>query len=148
LTPRFTTFTTGFVLKWECDWPSDKSGQLSNDPNDPGGTTKFGIDKASHPGVDVANLTINGALSIYFLEWTADGCGAMAPSMGEVFFDAAVNCGVSRAKQFAFGGDALSSVVAREAFYRRLATARPNLARYLKGWLDRTEDLKKFLALS
>lgn len=35
---------------------------------------------------------------------------------------------------------------ARDAFYRRLAERRPASARFLKGWLNRTADLRRLLA--
>jgi len=40
-----------------------------NDPDDPGGHTKYGISKAAYPGVDIANLTIPGAQEIYLRDW-------------------------------------------------------------------------------
>ena len=36
-------------------------GGYVNDPDDPGGETNFGIAKRSHPDVDIANLTKDGA---------------------------------------------------------------------------------------
>ena len=38
---------------------------VSDDPDDPGGLTKYGISKVNHPEVDVANLTLEGAKAIY-----------------------------------------------------------------------------------
>ena len=40
-------------------------GGYVNDPDDPGGETNFGIAKRSHPDVDIANLTKDGAKEIY-----------------------------------------------------------------------------------
>jgi lysozyme family protein len=40
-------------------------GGYSNDPNDPGGETNFGISKRSYPDVDIKNLTREGAKEIY-----------------------------------------------------------------------------------
>lgn len=40
-------------------------GGYSNDPDDRGGETKFGISKRSYPNVDIKNLTVEGALTIY-----------------------------------------------------------------------------------
>ena len=39
-------------------------GGYVNDPVDPGGETNFGIAKRSHPDVDIANLTKEGAKEI------------------------------------------------------------------------------------
>ena len=40
-------------------------GGYVNDPDDPGGETNFGVAKRSHPDVDIANLTKDGAKEIY-----------------------------------------------------------------------------------
>lgn len=147
MTTRFLNFCNGFVLPHECGWPSDKSGQPSNDPRDPGGYTRFGIDQRSHPNVDVRDLTYPQALDLYAQDWTTDGCETMAPKLGEVFYDAAVNCGLSRAKQFLAASTGWSDYIdAREAFYRRLVKARPALSKFLPGWINRTADLRRYLA--
>lgn len=40
-------------------------GGYVNNPDDPGGETKFGISKLSYPDLDIANLTIEQATQIY-----------------------------------------------------------------------------------
>ena len=40
-------------------------GEYVNDPQDPGGETKFGISKRSYPQLDIKNLTIDQAQNIY-----------------------------------------------------------------------------------
>jgi len=40
-------------------------GGYVNNPNDPGGETKYGISKSSYPNVDIKNLTVEGATAIY-----------------------------------------------------------------------------------
>jgi lysozyme family protein len=148
MTPRCANFLP-FVLKWECNWPEDKTGELSNDPRDPGGLTRWGIDQRAHPAVDVRNLTYDDATAIYAQEWNKEGCEALAPRLGEAFYDACVNCGLSRANQFLVASsDWQGFIDAREAFYRRLAAARPALGKFLEGWLNRTADLRKYLATS
>ena len=44
-------------------------GGYVNDPNDPGGETKYGISKRSYPSVDIRNLTKEQAKSIYFRDF-------------------------------------------------------------------------------
>ena len=39
--------------------------RLVNDPDDPGGLTKWGISKRAHPDEDIANLTLDDAIRIY-----------------------------------------------------------------------------------
>jgi len=70
---RFDSFLP-FIYKWEC--VRDKKGNVisESDPSDPGGLTKYGIDKASHPHVDIKNLTEPQARAIYQDEWNK--CGA------------------------------------------------------------------------
>ena len=40
-----------------------------NDPNDPGGETKYGISKKSYPHMDIENLTLDQAKEIYYKDW-------------------------------------------------------------------------------
>jgi len=70
-----------------------------NDPDDPGGETKYGISKRSYPDVDIKNLTPEHAKRIYFRDWWEP------LSLTEVFnqelasqiFKFAVNAGIHRA---------------------------------------------------
>ena len=43
----------------------EHEGGYVNDPDDPGGETKFGIAKKFNPDVDIKNLTKEGAKEIY-----------------------------------------------------------------------------------
>ena len=150
---RFETFLP-FIFRWECCYARGHYGDLNfvvseNEANDPGGLTKFGIDAASHRNVDVAHLTVASATEIYQREWEASGAEDMPAKLGEVFFNACVNCGVGRAHSLlhdpATHNDAGSFLDAQEAFYRHLVEARPKLKGFLKGWLNRVNDLRKFL---
>ena len=42
-----------------------REGGYVNDPDDPGGETKYGISKRAHPDVDIASLTPESAAEIY-----------------------------------------------------------------------------------
>ena len=142
MTKRFNSFID-FVL--------DHEGRYyENDKNDPGGETHFGIDKRSHPKVDIKNLTEDGAREIYFSEWQSARCGALAPRLGEVHFDSVVNTGSGRAKRFlaASHNDPKKYNDERIAFYERLVAAKPKFARYLKGWKRRVYDLNKYLSIT
>jgi lysozyme family protein len=73
-------------------------GGYVDDPNDPGGETKYGISKAAHPTLDIKDLTEAQAKQIYYTDyWMPCRCDVMALSLAIVVFDAAVNNGVSRA---------------------------------------------------
>jgi hypothetical protein len=140
-TVRFTAFLP-FIFRWE--------GGYDNDPDDPGGETKYGIDHRSHPGVDIKKLTREGAATIYWSEyWLRFRCEELPVPLGEAFFNACVNCGAKRAKILLAEADcdAARFLAAQEAFYRRLVTAKPALRKFLHGWLNRTADLKRYLGL-
>lgn len=71
-------------------------GNYVNNPQDPGGETKFGISKRSYPDVDIANLTAEQAKDIYRRDfWTplADA----HPAIKFQVFDFAVNSGIGTA---------------------------------------------------
>lgn len=72
-------------------------GGLVNDPNDPGGLTKFGISKKAHPQVDVASLTVEQATALYRVEWGEIHGDELPPPLALLVFDHAVNAGRSRA---------------------------------------------------
>ena len=44
-------------------------GGYVNNPNDPGGETKYGISKRSYPHLDIKNLTRDQAIEIYHRDW-------------------------------------------------------------------------------
>lgn len=149
MTDRFNKFLP-FIFKWETEYNRDGSVRTEHDPDDPGGTTKFGIDQRSHPDIDIENLSLVAATEIYSDEWDRASCEAMAPKLGEVYFNAWVNTGPGRAdKLFAVAnGDPTAFIDAQAAFYSRLAAARPSSQKYLKGWLNRLNDLRHYLGLN
>jgi lysozyme family protein len=82
-------------------------GGYVNDPQDPGGETKYGISKRAYPNEDIAGLTLDRAKAIYRLHyWAAAGCDAVPELLKFEVFDMAVNQGVSasvKALQYAAG---------------------------------------------
>lgn len=71
-------------------------GGFVNDAQDEGGETKFGISQASHPGVDIANLTEDAAKEIYEKDyWGNYGCDKMPWAVAWTLFDCIVNHGPS-----------------------------------------------------
>ena len=79
--------------------PFEGWSACTNDPDDPGGLTKYGISKVNHPEVDVANLSLDGAKAIYRKHYWNPIKGDQIAS-GRVaikFFDMAVNMGVKQA---------------------------------------------------
>jgi lysozyme family protein len=73
-------------------------GGLVNNPNDPGGLTKFGISKRSYPNLDIANLTYEQAQAIYFRDyWVPLRCSQLPKQLDLYVLDAGVNQGVHSA---------------------------------------------------
>ena len=142
-----------FVLRHE--------GGYVNDPDDPGGETKYGISKRAHPDLDIKNLTETQAGEIYRRAYW-DACGLD-------IFDAAVNLGPLQAKKLAqkaagAAADGIWGPKTRAAFaartdealvemlchYRRqcyqdIVRRRPASQKYLKGWLRRVDDLQQYV---
>jgi hypothetical protein len=66
-------------------------GKPSNDPEDPGGFTIWGLAKKYHPEID-ENTTIDYAKKVYLEEyWIPSGCDAQPFPMDICLFDSAVN---------------------------------------------------------
>lgn len=73
-------------------------GGYVNQPNDPGGETRYGVSKRSYPEVDIKNLTLDGAKAIYRKDyWTPIKADQMPYKVAFDVFDAAVNHGCDRA---------------------------------------------------
>ena len=76
---------------------ADEGGYSSN-PDDRGGATRFGISARSNPGVDIATLTRDEAVKIYWREWWLRFGFAQLPAAVAVkTFDLAVNIGAGHA---------------------------------------------------
>lgn len=149
-----------FVLRWE--------GGYDNDPDDPGGETNFGIDKRSHPDVDIKNLTRSGAIEIYHREYWRKIRGDELPEpLSMVVMDIAVNNGTGRAAKWlqeaigvhadgVIGPKTIAAAQAnarhtaavlldrRHDFYTSIAKGR--MAKFLCGWLNRNGDLRLSIA--
>lgn len=81
-----------YTMKWE------GGSKATKDPDDPGGTTKYGISQRAHPNVDVENLTEDEAKAIYLNEyWIPLGCEYIGGVIAAKLFDAGVNVGIGRA---------------------------------------------------
>ena len=138
-----------FVLKWE--------GGYSNNPNDLGGATNYGITQATYNQwrymkdlnlKHVKDISQNEVEEIYYNEyWLRAGCEKMTPKFAVLVFDTAINMGLSRAKEFLKVAEYKhpeAYIQAREAKYREFARY-GNQSIFLQGWLNRLNDLKKFV---
>lgn len=143
MSPRFLHMIP-FLWEWE-------GTVFENDPDDPGGATKYGIDQRTHPKENIRALTEERAKEIYWESyWQANQCEDLPAPLGEVFFNACVNCGPKRARQLlaVSGRDALKFLDAQTGFYEGLVRARPKSQKYLRGWLNRVAALKTHLHLA
>lgn len=130
-----------FTLKWE--------GFISDDPNDPGGLTIWGISSKSHKEIvlEMHRLIKNGRKDDAFLlckgvyretYWKKMECDKFPFPLNLILFDTAVNMGRSRAKEFySSSSDWRDYLLKRIAFYSKLKTAKL----YIRGWINRIVDL-------
>ena len=74
-------------------------GGYINDPDDPGGETKYGISKRAFPNEDIKNLTIERAKELYQIHYwrLIKGDEIKSQLIAETIFDFAVNAGVATA---------------------------------------------------
>jgi lysozyme family protein len=155
-------------------WGDENFVVAENVSGDSGGVTKYGIDQASHPGVDIRNLTRAGAILIYWQEWYKYNIQALPEKIAIAQFDVRVNGGPA-AKWLqltlneieganlevdgVIGQQTLAAaercdqdafcryfISLRDARFERLATG--SRAKFLKGWEQRDRDLEKFLGLT
>lgn len=149
-------------FKWLMQW---EGVVFENDPDDPGGATKFGIDQRSHPGVNIRSLTIEKAAEIYEDEaWNKLHAEELPHGVGEVLANIAVNCGYGAAVKWLqeavstkvdglFGPETLRKARMSDPYslcdclldrtekhYRSIAKGRK--AKFLKGWLNRNNSLR------
>lgn len=156
MTERFLSFTRGFIFPHECVYAKGHHGDLAhvvteNVDGDPGGLTKWGIDQASHPKVDIAHLDQRQAELIYWDRYWSPASPSLDESgegVGEVIMNCRVNCGMGRATKIIARLPTLTAsgfLDEQEAFYRRLVGQSPCYGKFLNGWINRTQDLRKYL---
>jgi lysozyme family protein len=80
----------------------EDEGGYVNDPQDPGGETKYGISKRSYPNVNIKYLTKLQAVAIYHTDWWAPGPyeAMIHDELASKLFNTAVNMGDKRAFRF------------------------------------------------
>ena len=117
-----------------------EEGGLVNNPADPGGLTKYGISKRSYPTLDIANITVDDAKTIYLNNyWNPLGLDGQKYGPALVLMDCAVNQGVKRALQIK-DKVATSSMPFVVAFQAERALHYANLTTFPtfgRGWMRR-----------
>ncbi|SRR5258708_5185619 len=112
---------------------------VSRDPNDPGGTTKYGFSQKAYPHLDIAALTRDQARELCYKDyWTALGAPTLPNPWALTLLDTAFNMGRPRATTLLTGaGEVDDYLFARLEGYREIVLARPRSLAYLPGWLRR-----------
>jgi lysozyme family protein len=129
-----------FTMAWE-GWSA-----VTNDPDDPGGLTKYGLSKRANPDLDIVNLTLEDAKRIYKARYWTPIAKGTDDDIDMAAFDSAVNCGVGTVKKWLPYCSTVDDVLKkRMTRYRYLIKANPALAKYSKGWTNRVNALRKFL---
>lgn len=127
-----------FVLKHE--------GGYVNDPDDPGGETKFGIAKRFHQDIDIKNLTEREAAEIYLTEYWLPACDILAFPKDLVFFDTAVNMGKRAASEMLNGSTSWEQQLFRRVQgYVDRVLLNPKKLKFFFGWLSRCLDLYRLV---
>jgi lysozyme family protein len=163
-----------FVMPHECEFEPGHYGdydfiRTEHDPNDPGGTTKYGLDAASHPHVDIENLKFDEAVAQYFSEIWQPLRGEDIPAQVAISMcDAAINVGSARSVRWLqtivnasadgnIGNETVAAINAadpvataqalnarRDVYYK--TEVRESLRdEYLRGWEARVTDLNAFV---
>lgn len=72
--------------------------RLTNDPDDSGGLTKYGLAQRYNPTLDIRNLTIDDAINVYTEKYVTNACRKIpSERLRNLYFDATVNMGRSGA---------------------------------------------------
>lgn len=137
--------------------------QISDDPNDPGGLTRFGFSQRAYPDLDIRNLSERTAQDLFKKDyWDAAQCDRLPPQLAIALADCAFNQGVKTAikllqKALRVSEDGLMGPVTlaaaqtsdarqlNEFLGRRLLRYANGLSMYRHGWFMRVLKLKDAL---
>ncbi len=73
-------------------------GQYSNDPDDPGGETKYGISKRKFDKLEISELTLDNAMALYYNNyWNENIEKIQCQKLIDKIFASMVNVGKNRA---------------------------------------------------
>lgn len=155
--PRSLNFVQAlkFTLPWET---GTINGNLRPDGGlhykDGGQPTKYGIWQGANPDLDVANLTLDQAIEVYkvryWLIYITEKPVYIALDQAEIglavsVFDAGVNCGVRRAWEWFLATQNSEDQADAINIRRRLFYAGKKDNTNYNGWMNRVNDLKKYV---
>lgn len=136
-----------FILSWEVGPKNSKNwetGGYNNHPRDPGGETKFGISKRAHPELDIKNLTLEKAMEIYYQDyWKTTGCDLLEMPLATCVINTAIMSGPKKAIKLMDETKDWKTYL----YYFKVFLVNLNRPDFLKGWLNRLNDLDKFCTI-
>lgn len=114
-------------------------GGYVNDPQDPGGETKFGLSKRANPDLDIANLTLEQAKARYLEKyWKGRGCDKLPWTEALLVFDASVNGGnAERWHQMFVGQPPTQFAINFQAEHVQYLASLPGWQHDARGWSRR-----------
>lgn len=139
----------------------ENEGGYVNDPDDPGGETKYGITAARYPDLNIRELTQEDAIKIYKRDfYDPMNLGGIKNKEARLhILDMGINAGPKRAIKLAQGvanvaADGIIGPITTEAinghddflrqyqrircqYYINLAQRKPVMMKFLKGWINR-----------
>jgi len=123
----------------------DHEGGYVKNLLDPGGETNRGISKRAYPDEDIRNMTSARARELYKRDYW-DKFDMDDDNLHMAAFDSAVNMGVGRIKSFLNGCQTWEDLITRrEEYYHLLTIRKPKMKAFLRGWLNRTRELREFI---
>jgi lysozyme family protein len=138
-----------FGKAWAFTAPEE--GIHSNDPQDPGGDTKWGTARNKHPEItdeQWANWTEEDSMHLAEVSyWDACRCDDLTTPVDIITFDTAYNMGVSKALALLIqamnrpGDDAIELLFFRLHDYSEQIRLKPERLKYFRGWINRVVDL-------
>jgi lysozyme family protein len=111
----------------------------TDDPDDPGGGTKFGISSKAYPNKDIEHLTRDQAIQIYYHDyWLTPGMYKLPEAFQAKVFNIGVLIGEQTAKNLLVGCNTMDEyrqVLVKH--FEAIVIKHPVCAKYLKGWTRR-----------
>lgn len=160
MTPRFNAFIP-FILKHETayqkgHWGNDRYVKTERDPQDPGGTTRYGIDLGEHQHApwnltdhDIDTLTRDGAINIYWRHWQLDGIEKLLAVVGECYFNCATMSGRGQADLILHRTIGAANYMKDEIrVFGLIVQHHPSSKKYVDGWANRIVDEARFFGIN
>lgn len=125
-------------------------GFRSNDREDPGGDTVFGIARSYYPNLQPWPPTWEQAKAIYLKDyWTKNGCDILPFPLDVIHADSCVNPGPGASRTFMTQSSEHTDIdrrcveylTLRMRYYLKKVNETPAKVKFICGWIDRTLDM-------